>query len=242
MAKKMTLDELVAQLAVAHGEALEAVVLYGSAARLQTPPTGALDVLVIVRALADGALRAAGAATRAWMEAGNPAPLTLTSAEWRSSADIFAIEYADILSAHRVLHGALATDGIVVTRRDLRLQLERETMGKLLQLRREMQSRFGDAAGQRSLLDGVRGGIFALFRAALRMSGGVTSVYADSEGVAREVATIAGLDQTPFLALVAAKNGTRKISDSEAPVVLRGCHDGLERFAGWLDQQMTDDT
>ena len=106
-------------------------------------------MLVVVRALSDGALRAAGAATRSWMEAGNPAPLTLTSSEWRSSADIFAIEYADILAAHRVLHGTLSTDGIVVARRDLRLQLERETMGKLLQLRREMQARLGDAKAQR---------------------------------------------------------------------------------------------
>ena len=185
---KMTLDELVQQLKAAHGEALEAVVLHGSAARHEGAPTGALDVLVIVRALADGALAAAGAATRAWMEAGHPAPLTLTSAEWRSSADIFAIEYADILSAHRVLHGALATDGIAVTRHDLRLQLEREAMGKLLQLRREMQARHGNGKAQRVLLEGARGGIFALFRAALRLGGGVTRPHADSEAVAREVA------------------------------------------------------
>ena len=237
---KMTLDELVRQLAAAHGDALEAVVLYGSAARHEGAPSGALDVLVVVRALSDGALRAAGAATRSWMEAGNPAPLTLTSSEWRSSADIFAIEYADILTAHRVLHGTLSTDGIVVARRDLRLQLERETMGKLLQLRREMQARHGDAKAQRALLEGVRAGIFALFRAALRLSESVTAPHADSEVVAREVAAAAELDAAPFLALVAAKRGTRKISDGEAPVVLRGCHDGLEKLAQWLDRQAVD--
>lgn len=244
MAKKtkMTLDDLVQQLKAAHGEALEAVVLHGSAARHQGAPTGALDVLVIVRALADDALGAVGAATRAWMDAGHPAPLTLTSAEWRASADIFAIEYADILSAHRVLHGELATDGIAVTRRDLRLQLEREAMGKLLQLRREMQARHGDAKAQRALLEGVRAGIFALFRAALRMSGGLSSAQADSEEVAREVAAIAGLDAAPFLALVAHARGTKKIADAEAPAVLRGCHDGLERFASWLDKQMVVDS
>jgi hypothetical protein len=244
MAKKtkMTLDELVQQLQAAHGEALETVVLHGSAARHQGAPTGALDVLVIVRALADGALRAAGAATRAWMEAGNPAPLTLTSTEWRTSADIFAIEYADILSAHRVLHGTLATDGIVVTRHDLRLQLEREAMGKLLQLRREMQARYGDAAAQRALLEGVRGGIFALFRAALRMSGGVAAPHADSEAAAREVAVMAGFDAAPFLALTAHTKGTKKIADAEVAAVLRGCHDGLERFAGWIDRQIIADS
>jgi len=232
---KMTLDQLVEQLRAAYGDALEAVVLHGSAARHQGPPTGALDVLVVVRALPDKALHAAGAATRAWMEAGHPAPLTLTSAEWMSSGDIFAIEYADLLSAHRVLHGALRTEGIVVTRHDLRLQLEREVMGKVLQLRREMQARHGDGKAQRALLEAARGGIFALFRATLRLADGVTDAHTDSDAVARAVAGQASFDAAPFVALVAHTRGTAKISEKDAGAVLRGCHDGLERLAGWLD-------
>jgi hypothetical protein len=237
---KMTLDGLVQQLRAAHGDALEAVVLYGSAARNSGTPSGAMDVLVVVRALADDALRAAGAATRSWMEAGNPAPLTFTSAEWKSSTDIFAIEHADILSAHRVLHGTLATEGHEVKRADLRLQLEREVMGKLLQLRREMQARYGDAAGQRALLEAAHGTVFALFRAALRLTDGLTAPYLDSEVVARDVAGKAGFDAAPFLALVAHRRGTTKIAEKEAAAVLRGCHDGLERLAAWLDGVDTD--
>ena len=232
---KMTLDELVQQLKAAHGDALDAVVLYGSAARHQGSPTGAVDVLVVVRELADEALRPAGAATRAWLDAGHPAPMTLTMDEWRSSADIFAIEYADILAAHRVLHGALPVEGITVARADLRLQLEREAMGKLLQLRREMQARYGDAKAQRALLEGVRGGIFALLRAALRLVDG-TEVPHDSEAVAHAVARTTGLDASPFVALVLHAHGKRKITDQEAPAVLRGCHDGLQRLAGWIDK------
>lgn len=232
---KMTLETLVEQLRTAHGDALEAVVLYGSAARHRSSHAGAIDVLVIVRTLAESSLRGAGAATRAWIQAGNPAPLTLTSAEWRSSADIFAIEYADILSMHHVLYGALPTDGLTVDRHDLRLQLEREVMGKLVQLRREMQARFGDGAAQRALLEAAHGTIFALFRAALRLTDGLDAPYLDSEQVARDVAAKAGFDATPFLALVAHRRGTAKIADKDAAAVVRGCHDGLERLAGWLD-------
>ena len=43
---------------------------------------------------------------RAWMEAGNPPPLTMTEREWRASPDIFPIEYTDVLDQHHVLHGA----------------------------------------------------------------------------------------------------------------------------------------
>jgi hypothetical protein len=232
---KMTLDTLVEQLRAAHGDALESVVLYGSAARHAGPPAGTIDVLVIVRALQDSALRAAGEATRTWMKAGHPAPLTLTSTEWRTSADVFAMEYADILSVHRVLYGALHTEGLAVSRADLRLQLEREVMGKLIQLRREMQARYGDGAAQRALLEAAHGTVFAIFRAALRLTDGLTAPYHDSEQVAREVAAKAGFDAAPFLALIGHRRGSAKITDKDAARVLRGCHDGLERMGGWLD-------
>jgi hypothetical protein len=233
---KMTLDQLVQQLKASYADALEAVVLYGSAARHEGTPTGALDVLVVVRTLADGALGGAGAATRAWIEAGHPAPLTLTSAEWKSSADIFAIEYADLLAAHRVLYGTLATDGLVVARHDLRLQLEREGMGKVLQLRREMQARHGNAKAQLALLEAARGGIFALFRATLRLTNGVGDRHPDAEVVARTVAGLAGFDAAPFLRLVAHAHGTAKINVRDAGDVLRGCHDALQRLVAWIDR------
>jgi len=232
---KMTLDELVQQLKTAHGDALEAVVLHGSAARHQGASTGAMDVLVIVRALTDASLQAVGAATRAWLEAGHPAPLTLTSAEWKASADIFAIEYADILSAHRVLHGTLDTSGITVNRRDLRLELEREVVGKMLQLRRELMARHGQRAAERELLEAAHGTIFALLRGTLRLVDGVTAPHADGDAVARDVATRAGFDPAPFLALRAHRHGVKKIKDDEARAMLRGCHDGLQKLAAFLD-------
>lgn len=232
---KMTLDQLVQQLRGAHGDALECVALYGSAARHPEGYAGATDVLVVVRSLSDAGLRAAGAAARAWMEAGNPAPMTLTSAEWATSADIFAMEYADILAAHRVVDGALRTEGVVVRRSDLRLQLEREVMGKVLQLRRELQARGGNAEAERALLTAAYGTIFAIFRATLRLTNGVTAAHSDSGAVAAQVAALAGFDAAPFQALVSQRHGGQKIKDSEAHTVLRGCHDGLQRLAAYLD-------
>src|SRR5438128_11906840 len=130
---RMTLDELVSQLRAAYGEALCSIVLYGSAAAGEhIAKRSDYNVLVIVESLDAPRLTAASAAARAWAEAGNPAPLTLTSAEWRGSADIFPMEYADILERHKVLFGAPPFDGITVKATDLRLQLEQEAMGKVL--------------------------------------------------------------------------------------------------------------
>jgi predicted nucleotidyltransferase len=92
----MTLEQLVTQLRAAYGDELRAVVLYGSAAAGEhIPKRSDYNVLVIVESLGLDRLRAAAAVARAWGESGNPPPLTLTVNEWRGSADIFPMEYAD---------------------------------------------------------------------------------------------------------------------------------------------------
>ena len=97
----MTLDQLVSQLAKVYGKDLRAVVLYGSAAAGEhIAKRSDYNVLVIVDQLTMGHLRAEAAVARAWQDSGNPAPLTLTTSEWRASGDIFPMEYADILERH----------------------------------------------------------------------------------------------------------------------------------------------
>ena len=118
----MTLDELVQQLRKAFGDELRAVVLYGSAAAGEhIAKRSDYNVLVLVDALDLEHLDREAAIARAWAEGGNPPPLTLTVDEWRSSSDIFPMEYADILERHRVLYGTPPFDGIRVERSTLRL-------------------------------------------------------------------------------------------------------------------------
>src|SRR6266576_3406688 len=102
----MTLDELVTQLRAAYGGQLACVVLYGSAAAGEhIPRKSDYNVLVLLVRIDVNTLAAASAVARAWREAGNPPPMTMTVDEWRHSADVFPMEYADILERHRVLHG-----------------------------------------------------------------------------------------------------------------------------------------
>src|SRR5881397_3023091 len=138
---KMTLDDLVSQLRAAFGPELRAVALYGSAA------------------------------VKAWSDDGNPPPLTLTVDEWHGSADIFPMEYADILDRHRVLFGDLQTD-VRVNPSHLRLQLEHEAMATLLQLRRGALAAGNDAKAQLALLEGSSSTVMVVFRAVLRLQGG----------------------------------------------------------------------
>ena len=104
----MTLDELVAQLRAAYGEALRSVVLYGSAAAggaEHVAKRSDFNVLIIVNEVPLGRLRELSAVTRAWRDAGNHPPMTFTDSEWRASSDVFPMEYADILERNKVLYG-----------------------------------------------------------------------------------------------------------------------------------------
>ena len=185
----MKLEELVTQLQKVYGEKLRTVVLYGSAAAGEhIPKRSDYNVLVIVDELTMHHMRSEAAVARAWAEGGNPPPLTLTLGEWQGSADIFPMEYADILERHRVLHGRPPFDGITVDRRHLRLQHEHEAMGKLLKLRQGILAAGGSEKAHIDLLAASLSTIMVIFRAVERLHGAAPS--ADYEQLSRDVGSL----------------------------------------------------
>lgn len=231
---RMTLEELVSQLRAAYGTALRSVVLYGSAAAGERDPKRSdYNVLVIVDSLDATRLAAASATSRAWADAGNPAPLTLTTSEWRGSADIFPMEYADIIDRHRVLHGQSPFDGIRVDLKDLRLQLEQEAMGKLIKLRQGVLVSGNDGKRQVELLAASASTIMIIFRAFLRMHG--ETPPSDNVSLAETVGRRAGFDPAPFASVVRHVRGEAPLSTSDIGAVLAGYLRGMEQLVAYLD-------
>lgn len=231
----MTLDELVAQLRSVYGDGLRAVVLYGSAAAGEhIPKRSDYNVLVITERLGSDELRAEAAVARAWGDAGNPPPMTLTVQEWRSSSDIFPMEYADILERHKVLHGALPTDGIAVSREHLRLHVEREAMGKLIQFRQGVLAAGNDGKRQVALLEASLSTMMVIFRGATRLAGELPST--DYGELARSVAARAGFDAAPFVRVVRHVRGDEVLPPKEAESVIGGYLAGLQRLVTHVDR------
>ena len=197
----MKLEELVRQLQLAYGAGLRSVVLFGSAvAGEHNPKKSDYNILVIVDSLPLDKLRAVAAVSKAWAEDGNPPPMTFTSNEWRSSADIFPMEYADILERHRVLFGTPPFEGIRVTPSDLRLQVEQQTMGKLLQLRQATMGAGGDSRLQLEVLEKSLSTLMVIFRGVSRLHGEVPSQ--DYEELTRSLAQRAGFSPEPFVKVI----------------------------------------
>jgi predicted nucleotidyltransferase len=232
---KMTLDELVVQLKKAFGDGLVSVVLYGSAAAGEhIPKRSDFNVLVVVRELGLPELEREAAIARAWGEAGNPPPLTLTESEWRSSSDVFPMEYADVLERHRVLYGTPPFEGISVVPRNLRLQLEHEAMGKLLQLRQGVLASGGDRKRMIELLAGSLSTFMIIFRALLRYHS--ESPPTDYERLVSAVAARTGMNGAPFVRVIRLLRGSEKLPETEVQQVLAGYLAGAHALVDYLDR------
>jgi predicted nucleotidyltransferase len=232
----MTLDELVTQLQAAYGARLSSVVLYGSAAGGDhIKDRSDYNVLVLLESLDNAqSFVAASAVARAWRESGNPPPMTMTVDEWRRSSDIFPMEYADILERNRVLHGPPPFEGISVDRADLRLQLEQQVMGKLLQLRQGALLAGTDGKRQSELVAASLSTMMVLFRAVLRLNGETPT--GDNAKTATRVGELAGFDPAPFVRAVRHVHGAEKLSSDQAAQALSGYLGAIERLSRYLDQ------
>ena len=230
----MTLEELVQQLRTAYRDHLSAVVLYGSGASSDyVEGKSDYNVLVLLDRIDVSTLAAASAVARAWREFGNPPPMTMTVDEWRRSADVFPMEYTDILQRHRVLFGAPPFEGIAVSREHLRLQLEQQVMGKLLRLRQGALLAGSEGKRQRELISDSLSTIMVLFRAVLRLKG--EEPPTDTAALVDRVAALAGFDGTAFTRAVQHQRGEPKIAPSEAGAVLAQYLTGVERLDAFLD-------
>jgi predicted nucleotidyltransferase len=231
----MKLDELVRQLQLAYGDALRSVVLFGSAvAGEHRAKTSDYNVLVVVDSLPLDRLRAVAAVSKAWAEDGNPPPMTFTTREWQSSSDIFPMEYADILERHRVLYGAPPFEGIRVSPPDLRLQVEHQTMGKLLQLRQAIMGAGGDKALQLDVLERSLSTLMVIFRGVVRLHGEVPSQ--DYEALTRSVASKAGFSPDAFVRVIQHLRGRQKLPREAAAPTLEEYLAAMESLVAYLDR------
>ncbi len=231
----MTLEELVAQLNSGFADGLRSVVLYGSAAAGEhIPDRSDYNVLVIVKRLDADRLRALSATARAWGQAGNPPPLIFTEEEWRDSADVFPMEYADMIDRHRLLHGPSPFEGIRVSKGDLRLQLEHQARGKLLALRQGLLASAGDRKAELQLLSSSVSTIMVIFRAVERLRGDTPS--RDNVELSRSVSGAARVEADPFVRVVRHVRGESKLAPVDAPAVLDGFLRGMEGVVEYLDR------
>lgn len=126
----------LAQVQQLFGSVLETVILYGSAAGGEyLPGKSNINLLVLLARQDAGLLAQYATLHKRWQKEQLVVPLFLTSAELKSSLDLFPLEYLEIQEQHVLLAGRDPFPELRINPKNLRLQCEQELRGNLLRLR-----------------------------------------------------------------------------------------------------------
>ena len=227
------LRALVDGLQAALGPRLEAVVLYGSAARDDyRQGTSDLNVAVVAATLDPATLEALTRPILEWVMAKQTPPRLLTRAILAASLDVFPVEILDLRTHHVALYGASPLPGLAIRTEALRVQCERELREKLMRLREGYVTAHASKTALRSLLVDSYTSFIALFRGCLHLLGAPVPAAADE--AAEAFCARAGLDATPFLEVGRLRRGGAG-RGGELRELFSGYYDALTRAADVVD-------
>ncbi|WP_394827223.1 nucleotidyltransferase domain-containing protein [Pendulispora albinea] len=131
------LDELKASLIGVLGDELEALLVYGSAARGgYRQGQSDVDVLAVLRSDPRALLEAIGPALQLARFSARIEVMLVTSAEVPHAADVFPLLYADIARASVCIHGKSPFEGLTIDPHHLRVRIEQELREARIRLRR----------------------------------------------------------------------------------------------------------
>ncbi|MDI6641288.1 MAG: hypothetical protein QME68_03145, partial [Elusimicrobiota bacterium] len=98
-------------------------------------------------------------------------PLMFTLERFRSSTDVFPIEFLDIQDCHKILYGLDPFEDLTIETENLRIELEHELKGKLIQVRERYLMTAGNLKAVKELLCKSLSTFLVLFRNVLRLYG-----------------------------------------------------------------------
>ena len=168
---KMTPEILTEELKKLCGANLGSVVLYVSSVAGDKVKTSDYNVLVSVDRLDAEVLTALSGLCSTWGGEGNPAPLLFAKETLARSADVFPVEFSDIIQTHKVIYGANPFESMKIDPAHLRLQLERELKTKLILLRGRFLTAKGSAKEVEALMVSSISSFLTLFKVLLRLYG-----------------------------------------------------------------------
>jgi len=207
--------EFTAELKSTYGPNLEAVILYGSAARGEFHE-GHSDhnIIVVLRDLSPMELAKPSRAVKKWVKSGNPAPIFFSREIIESAADVFPIEFSGIKEAHRVLYGDDPFGDIGIDMKNLRHQCEFELRSKLLALRQRIPLTCNDERAVLKLILESSSSFFAIFEGVLMLSG--EKPRPEKKAMLEQLAKTTGVNPSVFLEILEARTGERSFSKSSA--------------------------
>ena len=228
------LETFAEQLRAAHGANLVALVLYGAAATNEASAgaTGYRTLAVLAR-VAPEDLRAARGVVGEWLAAGHAPPVYFSEEEIANAADVFPVEFLDMMDNRRILAGRDPFESLTVSTHHLRHQVEFELRGKLVRLRELYIPVCDDAERITALMVESLGTFAKLFRFALRLAG-VAAPTGRRETLDTAIGHFA-LDRRPFDLILTALDTGRPLPEAEAHECFGAYLEQIQRVIGAVD-------
>lgn len=231
------LSELVNRLKAAAGDNLKAVVLYGSAVAGEFHAAHSdLNILCVVDRAGAADLERLHGVAEWWMKERNPAPLIFTMEELQRSADVFAIELADIKRHHRMLLGADFFERFDVPMRLHGLQVERELRTGWLRLRQAILAAPQTKKVHLGIMLESVAAFCTLFRHAM-LAAGQTMPVGKREAV-DAAAALSGGNPAGFHAILDLREGKRKEKDIDIEATLGTYLEFVEVVTNEVDRRL----
>ena len=194
------------------GDDLISIILYGSAAQGHyRPGKSDINFLIVLTDSGIDQLDRAFGKIRKWKKKRVAIPLFLTESYILSSIDVYPIEYLNFQRHHQVIYGKDVLKGLVVDRKMLRLQCEREIKGKLLLLRRSFLETEGKSRALKELISISLPFFMAIFEALLFLIG--SEEPTERRVKVKRVCELFGLDYNVFNTLLNLKEDRLKLED-----------------------------
>lgn len=167
-----TKEKLLPLLKESFGENLKSVIMYGSAVTDNfNPESSDINVLVILEKRDTASLTLFGKKSKTAVKKYRFTVLPLAENDFLDSSDVFPMEYNDIHDSHKVVAGENILEKLVITKNNLRHQLEERFRGLVNQICQAVLSCAGDKKILKSELRHIPGITRMLLRSALRLKG-----------------------------------------------------------------------
>ncbi|WP_020612526.1 hypothetical protein [Sediminispirochaeta bajacaliforniensis] len=191
-------------------ESLLSVMLYGSAAGTEyNPGTSDINLMALIEAPAPRNIIELGRQQSRYIRKQRISLQIQTVEEFLNAADVFPMEYLDLIARRQLLFGKDYAETITVDKRHLRHQVEERLRGSINAIRQAILASKGSPRRLKSVLIEWFGAQTALLRGLLRLKEAAHIPFG-ADALAGDVAEAYGIDGTPFAELSALRDGEHK--------------------------------
>ncbi len=212
-----------------YGDALDGVLLYGSAVRGEfLPGRSNLNIVLVVKSVKADQLKKYGALHRRWAKEQVVVPLFVTLADLPAMSLVFPLEYLEIQEQHRLLAGQDPFVGFKVDQRHLLAEVLQSLRGNLLRVRQRFIEGGGTEEAITILLPLSLTAILPVLRGAQRLLG--RPVLSQGEPLLKDFETFLSVDLSGLRDAWLLKRGQISPGQKEIPRLMERYLESLERL------------